>query len=90
VLFFPLAGSIAWLVAGRPARTTPPRAYERAAPQFPEYDRPGRAAASSPKDDEAFLRRIRERAEQQRRAHEQRRRAEQGRDIGDAGDAQGV
>ena len=42
VLFFPLAGSIAWLVAGRPARGGPrsPR-HERAVPEFPEYDRPG-------------------------------------------------
>ncbi len=78
VLFFPLAGSIAWLVAGRPAG--PPRAtpYERAVPTYPEYDRPGRAAAVSPEEDEAFLRRVRERAEEQRRAYEQRRQAEGG------------
>ena len=77
VLFFPLAGSIAWLVAGRPAGPPRPQAYERAVPHYPEYDRPGRAAASSPEEDEAFLRRIRERAEEQRRAYEQRRRAEE-------------
>ena len=77
VLLFPLAGSVAWLVAGRPRTASAPRACERPAPDFPEYDRPGRAAATSPEDDEAFLRRVRERAEEQRRAYEQRRRAEE-------------
>ena len=38
-------------------------------PQFPEYDRPGRAAATSPEADEEFLRKVRERAEEQRRAY---------------------
>ncbi|MEV1170212.1 PLD nuclease N-terminal domain-containing protein [Nonomuraea sp. NPDC049784] len=63
VLLFPLIGSIAWLVAGRPERSqavTRPNA-------FPEYDRPGRFAATNPDDDEEFLRRCRERAEEQRR-----------------------
>ncbi len=70
VLFFPLAGSIAWLVAGRPADGQSRRSpYERATPAYPEYDRPGRAAAASPEDDEEFLRQVRERAEEQRRRH---------------------
>ena len=77
VLFFPLAGSVAWLVAGRPEGPPRPKPYERAAPDYPEYDRPGRAAATNPEDDEAFLRRVRERAEEQRRAYEARRRAEE-------------
>ncbi len=77
VLFFPLAGSIAWLVAGRPVGQAPPRAFERAAPAFPEYDRPGRAAATTPEGDDEFLRRVRERAEEQRRSHEQRRKQQQ-------------
>lgn len=75
VLFFPLVGSIAWLAAGRPDRG--PRrtsAYERRAPEFPEYDRPGRAAAVDPERDEEFLRQVRARAEEQRRRHEQQRR----------------
>ncbi|GAA1922167.1 PLD nuclease N-terminal domain-containing protein [Nocardioides marmoribigeumensis] len=84
VLFFPLAGSVAWLVAGRPAGPPTPRPYERAAPAYPEYDRPGRAAAGSPGEDEAFLARVRERAEEQRRAYEQRRRPEE------AGGAEGA
>lgn len=73
VLFFPLLGSVAWLVAGRPVAPRP-RAYERPATAFPEYDRPGRAAALDAGADEEFLRRCRERAEEQRRrAREQAR-----------------
>ena len=75
VLLFPIVGGVAWLVAGRPQ--APPRSVpykgNRGIP--PEYDRPGRATALSPDDDEAFLRSLRERAEQQRRAAEEQRRA---------------
>ncbi|HUQ61898.1 PLDc N-terminal domain-containing protein [Lentzea sp.] len=69
VLLFPLVGSIAWFVAGRPVGTGRARssAFERAAPSFPEYDRPGRFSATDAADDEEFLRRCRERAEEQRR-----------------------
>lgn len=78
VLFFPLAGSVAWLVAGRPTGTATRRSpYERPAPAFPEYDRPGRAAAASPEADEDFLRKVRERAEEQRRAYREQKRREQ-------------
>ena len=75
VLFFPLAGSVAWLVAGRP-ESGPRRAgaYERPATGFPEYDRPGRAAAIDEGADEEFLKGVRARAEEQRRRHEQARR----------------
>jgi hypothetical protein len=70
VLFFPLVGSVAWLAAGRPRRRAQrPGAYERQAPAFPEYDRPGRAAAVDAEADEEFLRRCRERAEEQRRRY---------------------
>lgn len=70
VLLFPLVGSIAWLAAGRPQRAPRVgRAYEREAPAFPEYDRPGRAAAVDVEADEEFLRRCRERAEEQRRRY---------------------
>jgi hypothetical protein len=77
VLLFPFAGSVAWLAAGRPvaARRSP---YERQVPQYPEYDRPGRAAAVSPEDDEAFLRQVRERAEEQRRRYRESRRPDPG------------
>jgi hypothetical protein len=74
VLFFPFVGSVAWLVAGRPEQARP-RAYERGAPAFPEYDRPGRAAASDASSDEEFLRQVRARAEEQRRRHDEERRA---------------
>ena len=76
ILFFPVAGSIAWLVAGQPrrARVSPD---ERRAPAFPEYDRPGRAAASDPAKDEEFLRQVRARAEEQRRRYEQQKREQQ-------------
>jgi hypothetical protein len=71
VLFFPIVGSIAWLAVGRPERTAPrERRHERAAPDFPEYDRLGRAAAVDPEKDEEFLRRIKARAEEQRKRYE--------------------
>jgi hypothetical protein len=79
ILLFPPIGAIVWLAIGRPRRG--PRqvsAYEREAPQFPEYDRPGRAAGLTPESDEEFLRKIKERAEEQRRkAAEEKKRREQ-------------
>ncbi|QIK66177.1 hypothetical protein G7072_07310 [Nocardioides sp. HDW12B] len=79
VLLFPLVGSIAWLVAGRPDTAGSRRSsHEREAPAFPEYDRPGRAAGVTAESDEEFLRRVRERAEQQRRTEQERRRREAG------------
>ena len=68
ILFFPFVGSVAWLVAGRPQRG--PRhhgPHQQSASAYPEYDRPGRFAASDPAADEEFLRKVRERAESQRR-----------------------
>jgi len=77
VLFFPFAGSVAWLIAGRPASAgARPNRYDRAAPEFPEYERPGRAAAADPTKDEEFLRHVRERAEEQRRRYEQSKKAD--------------
>lgn len=77
VVLLPFVGSIAWLVAGRPTGERANRsAHERAQPAFPEYDRPGRATAQDPQRDEEFLRRVRERAEEQRRRYEQSRRSE--------------
>ena len=83
VLLFPFVGSIAWLVAGRPVDGVARRsAYEREQPSFPEYDRPGRAAAVDPEKDEEFLRGVRERAEAQRKAYEERRKREREADGG--------
>ncbi|MEV7428982.1 PLD nuclease N-terminal domain-containing protein [Nocardioides sp. NPDC092400] len=74
VLLFPLVGSLAWLVAGRPAPTPRLTRQQGAAPGFPEYERPGRMAAADPAKDEEFLRQVRERAEEQRRRYEAERR----------------
>jgi hypothetical protein len=78
VLALPLIGGIAWLVAGRPvgpAGRAGGLPYKGNTGRFPEYDRPGRAVAQNPDDDEAFLRGLRERAEdQRRRAAENRKR----------------
>ncbi len=81
VVILPLAGGVAWLFAGRPlpgTTTTMPYKGNRGIPS--EYDRPGRAVAQNPDDDEAFLRGLRERAEQQRRAADEQRRREAGGD----------
>lgn len=67
VLLFPLVGGVAWLLIGREKRTAGRLPYDRQVPAFPEYDRPGRAAGATPESDEEFLRRVRERAEEQRR-----------------------
>ena len=77
VLLFPLVGSIAWLVAGRPqsdATSSMPYKGNHGHPSFPEYERPGRYVATNPEDDEAFLRGLRERAEEQRRAYREKQR----------------
>ena len=75
VVVLPLVGGIAWLVAGRPQGPARSMPYKGNAGVPPAYDRPGRATAFRPEDDEAFLRGLRERAEQQRRAAEQQRRS---------------
>jgi hypothetical protein len=69
ILFLPFIGSLIWLFVGRPkAATSGGRSpYERPTAAFPEYDRPGRASGVTPESDEEFLRRVRERAEEQRR-----------------------
>jgi hypothetical protein len=83
VLFFPLVGSVLWLSTGRPAGVPPTPRFERAMPEYPEYDRPGRAAATSPEADEAFLRKVRERAEEQRRAYREQLRRREYQERGD-------
>ena len=75
VLFVPIVGGIAWLVAGRPQGSARSLPYKGNAGISPAYNRPQRASAAAPDDDEAFLRGLRERAEQQRRTAEQQRRA---------------
>ena len=70
-------GAALWLIAGRPraglpAQNLPYRGNRGTA--YPEYERPGRFAASTPDDDEDFLRRCRERAEEQRRRYREQQR----------------
>jgi len=84
VLFFSVAGAIGWFVFGRPERgPRKPAAYERDAPTFTEYDRPGRAAATDPANDDEFPAQVRARAEQQRRRYEEEKKRQQEQD-GDA------
>jgi hypothetical protein len=75
VVILPLVGGIAWLVAGRPQGPARSMPHKGNLGVPPAYDRPGRATAFRPEDDEAFLRGLRERAEQQRRAAERQRKA---------------
>lgn len=77
VVILPLPGGVAWLMAGRPvpggAGGGPYTGSTGAAPRAP---RPGPVRPSNPDDDEDFLRSLRDRAEQQRRAAEDQRRRE--------------
>jgi hypothetical protein len=82
ILFTFEVGAVAWLVAGRPQgpqRSLPYKGNRgHASASYPEYDRPGRFAATNPEDDEAFLRQVRQRAEEQmREAKRQRAEREQ-------------
>jgi len=70
VLLFPVLGTVAWFVLGRPEGSQPLAAGERAVPQFPEYDRRGRNAAADPEKDAEFLKQVRARAEEQRKRYE--------------------
>ncbi len=79
VLLFPFIGSVMWIGLGRQGAPRP-RAHERSAPAYPEYDRLGRQAATNPDDDDAFLKQVRERAEAQRRT-EREARLQRQRDI---------
>ncbi len=60
IILLPLAGSVAWLVAGRPTTPRPRRSVPwpaTATAGFPEYERPRRVVA--PDDDPEFLAGIR-------------------------------
>lgn len=74
VLMVPTVGSIVWLIAGRPQTVDQAagRSRHNHPSRFPEYDRPGRRVAANPDDDEDFLRQLRKRAEEQRRAADER------------------
>lgn len=70
VLLLPVLGPVAWFLAGRPTSGSR-RAVPRVLP--PE----GRGTSRAPDDDEAFLRQLRQRAEEQRRKAEEQRRADE-------------
>nr|WP_202628129.1 PLD nuclease N-terminal domain-containing protein [Cellulomonas sp. APG4] len=56
IVLLPIAGAVAWLVAGRPERAPAQRSVPWPATRtagFPEYERP--RPARGPDDDEAFL-----------------------------------
>ena len=77
ILLFDI-GALAWWVAGRPQGAARSLPYKGNTGIPPEYDRPGRATAHNPDDDEAFLAQLRARAEEQRKkAAEQARRLRQ-------------
>lgn len=84
VVVLPLAGGLAWLVAGRARDGGPSLPYRgRGGPSV--YERPRPVTATSPDDDAAFLRGLQERADAQRaeaarRRREEREREDRGRD----------
>jgi len=85
VLVLPDVGSVLWRVAGRPQGRGRPAALPykgntgRPQGQQSHRDHPSQVRATSPDDDEEFLRGIRNRAEEQRRiAREQRERNDPG------------
>jgi hypothetical protein len=68
VLLLPKVGALLWFLLGRPRRDAVMAAGPSGPPPaFPEYEHPNRARGATPEDDEEFLRRCRERAEEQRR-----------------------
>jgi len=78
VVLLPLLGGIAWFLAGRPQGATVGLPRRSARPTGPA------ARASSPDDDEDFLRGLRQRAAEQRRAEQERDRRDQDGTEGDA------
>ncbi|CAM3916120.1 PLD nuclease N-terminal domain-containing protein [Tsukamurella ocularis] len=67
VILIPLAGSLIWFLLGRPVGAVAGGGGPSRTTGFPEYERPGRHIAQYPDDDDEFLRRCRERADEQRR-----------------------
>ncbi|CCQ14256.1 Hypothetical membrane protein [Rhodococcus sp. AW25M09] len=79
VIVLPLAGSLAWLLVGRPDGSSiwGGGGAPRTASAYPEYDAEhGLVAAQSQESGEEFLRRCRARAEEQRRIGREKRRSE--------------
>lgn len=68
IVFLPFVGSIAWLLAGRPAPARDMPYKGNYGPVVSDRERP-RHPSSNPADDEDFQRKVRERAEEQRRKY---------------------
>ena len=68
-------GRIDRLAGGRTTRGRRANCWRRRQPILPEHDLPRRPTAVDPHQDEEFLRRVHERAEEQRRRYEQSRRS---------------
>jgi hypothetical protein len=81
VLLIPDVGSIVWLAVGHTWESRASQPATRAGREFPEYDRPGRQAATNPEDDEAFLRQLRARADAQRQQAQQAERERKAREA---------
>lgn len=81
VLILPAIGSIAWILAGRPQPAADLPYKGNYGPVVSDRDRPSRPLASNPDDDEAYLRGLRLRAEEQRRLY----REQQRRELGEGG-----
>lgn len=79
VILVPLVGGLLWFILGKPWDDQP-RRPTGPPPAFPEYDRPNRHIAQAAEDDEEFLRRCRERAEEQRKRHRDQQREREQRD----------
>lgn len=95
IIFLPIVGGVAWLVAGRPLSRAPRRQVPWPSTQtagFPEYERPRRQVA--PDDDPEFLLSLRAERDRERRLDEweaqlRAREAELGRASGDRASAEG-
>jgi phospholipase D-like protein len=87
VLITSVVGAVAWLIAGRPQTAPRSMPYKgNTGVAYPEYDRPGRFVPTNPDDDAEFLRKVRERAEEQRRAYREERLRREREMRGEAGD----
>lgn len=77
IAFFPWIGAAAWLLVGQPRRERTGGGLGAVFPALREPDPLAPQSSdqwwpSAPEDDEDFQRRVRERAEEQRRAHRER------------------
>jgi len=61
IVLIPLAGAIAWLVAGRPVNAPPRQVpWPSRTAGYPEYERPAHLRPRAPDDDPEFLAKLRQ------------------------------